>query len=407
MFATISYNTSDPDEEIRVVPASSQYFGGRRLARLACTECRAKKVKCTGEKTGCQKCRTNGVQCVYPAMSERGAHARRRATMSNSITSNRSGCTSGKKDEENHTSPRDIDTQPPTSVENDGSPSVSSLDMEMDISNALFSPTLPMPSPGYDSLLPYSLPYFDLNSKDLPLDLYDVGDDFGIDLDQLRSPATQPFSDLNIATPPSTASLLSTSSGSVTPHIGQTSPLASSSVAQKILFDIQKTLGDDQPCSCSQSAIHTLEELELKDYNDADLSMDVVLNNQKMFLAQFGSWLDCERCPTPMATSMLLALIIERLSLHLEKGVAQYIREMQQGTSESWTSYPGPGIVGEYQIETRDEWAQVIRVLLLVRCKELSGAVTRLKKRAMLDTMLSGTERRTRKIMSELSSWEG
>lgn len=149
-----------------------------------------------------------------------------------------------------------------------------------------------------------------------------------------------------------------------------------------------------------------LEELELKDYNDIELSTDVVLNKQKLSLAQFHSWLQCDRCPTPMATSMLLALIIERVSLYLEKGVAHYVREQQQGIKVENSAYTGPAMVGEYTIESRHEWGQVMRVLLLVRGRELSNAVEKLKKRAMVGSMLAGTERRITRIISELTSWE-
>jgi hypothetical protein len=43
MFATLSYK--DTDDEIQVTPASSTYFNGGKPMRLACTECRAKKVE--------------------------------------------------------------------------------------------------------------------------------------------------------------------------------------------------------------------------------------------------------------------------------------------------------------------------------------------------------------------------
>jgi hypothetical protein len=44
MFATISYNKGDLGDDVWVMPASTHYFGERRQVRLACMECRAKKV---------------------------------------------------------------------------------------------------------------------------------------------------------------------------------------------------------------------------------------------------------------------------------------------------------------------------------------------------------------------------
>ena len=444
MFATISYNTGSPDDEIWVEPASAQYFGGRRPARLACTECRAKKVqftvtnhkraktddpmqvKCTGEKTGCAKCRTNGIQCVYPASSERGAQAKRRRTSSvpsqhnasNNVTSNPTRSASAGKD--GSASPPTIDT---------------------DINDSLLPSSVQLPSTDHDSLPAclspslFDLTSKDLNSQDLSLDSINMDDDFSygtyakypcslqvanntnLDLERLRSPLMNPFGDLKLLTPASTASL-TPFQGSGTPqlhgtntpqfHGTNTSQLhgtatpGSYTATSNIECDIQNAFGDPQPCSCLQSAVHMLEKLELKIYDDSELSTDIVLKNQKVALTQFHSWLACEQCPTPRATSMLFALIIEQLSLYLEKGVSHYFRQLQQGNKEDKKIYGRPGVVGEYQIESRHEWGQVMMVLLLIRSRELGSAIARLKKRAMLDPMLAGPERRIRRIMSKL-----
>jgi hypothetical protein len=62
-----------------------------------------------------------------------------------------------------------------------------------------------------------------------------------------------------------------------------------------------------------------LEELELIEH-------DGVGNNYKSFLVQLRAWMDCDRCATPRATSMLLVLVLERLSIRLEKGVEGRVR---------------------------------------------------------------------------------
>jgi hypothetical protein len=234
-------------------------------------------------------------------------------------------------------------------------------------------------------------------------------------LDQLCTPSFPPLNELNLSVPQSR--------GSMTPSHPYPAPLPSTFTNTKnILFDIQAELGDtQQPCSCSEAAVHMLEELELKDYNDAELAADVVLNNQEAALAKFHAWLACERCPTPRATSMLLALILERLSLYFEKGVGHYARVLQgAGSPESSGSNnishggdlhqqlpAGTGAVGEYLIKSRLEYGQVVRVLLTIQARKLASAIATLKQRNMLDGMLADTERRTRRIISELGSWEG
>ncbi|KAL6229107.1 hypothetical protein BDW75DRAFT_246036 [Aspergillus navahoensis] len=187
---------------------------------------------------------------------------------------------------------------------------------------------------------------------------------------------------------------------------------------KNILFDIQAELGDTQkPCSCSEAAVHMLEELELKDYNDTELAADVVLNNQQAALGKLYAWIACERCPTPRATSMLLAPILERLSLSFEKGVSHYARVLQGGgspdSSESSRGshrsdlhqqlLAGTGAVGEYPIKMRLEYGQVVRVLLTIQVRKLESAIATLKQRNMLDGMLADAKRRTRRIISELA----
>ncbi|KAL4913036.1 hypothetical protein BDW62DRAFT_205921 [Aspergillus aurantiobrunneus] len=46
-------------------PASQQREGKPGRLRAACTQCHAAKVRCSGEKTGCVRCRTLGHDCVY------------------------------------------------------------------------------------------------------------------------------------------------------------------------------------------------------------------------------------------------------------------------------------------------------------------------------------------------------
>lgn len=45
----------------------------RRYVEQACGRCRAKKRKCTGQKTGCDTCRKHGVLCEYPESNRRSS----------------------------------------------------------------------------------------------------------------------------------------------------------------------------------------------------------------------------------------------------------------------------------------------------------------------------------------------
>ena len=46
----------------------------------ACENCRAKKLRCSGQRNGCHGCVTKGLPCEYPLLVERRGHKRRRMT---------------------------------------------------------------------------------------------------------------------------------------------------------------------------------------------------------------------------------------------------------------------------------------------------------------------------------------
>lgn len=100
MFAALSYNGDDDDRSIHVVHRSHENFGGHRPARLACIECRAKKVRFPQYeysqiastqtrslgRSGARETGTDaqsavhlGSRCIFPASSERGTQGKKRA----------------------------------------------------------------------------------------------------------------------------------------------------------------------------------------------------------------------------------------------------------------------------------------------------------------------------------------
>ena len=136
----------------------------------------------------------------------------------------------------------------------------------------------------------------------------------------------------------------------------------------------------------------------------------------KPYLSQFNPWLTYESCPKPKATSMLLVLIIERWSVHLEKGFRHLIHELQQQQDNSHKTSitttttkkaeennsiyskggAGLGNAGEFQVTLGQEWCQVMRAFLVTKCKELVSAEKKLEKRGLRDKVLSSTRRRKR-----------
>ncbi|KAM0481846.1 hypothetical protein ACHAPX_003175 [Trichoderma viride] len=319
MFYTISYNNSSAEVDSVSKMASNHTFGECRQSRLACIECRARKVKCSGESTGCQRCQGTGITCVFPERTKRGTKRRKNSAPSDNHSSSKSNSGS-------ETSLHNGDSGSNTSA----APTGDSYPLASTVPTSEFSPSLDF-SPSYFSL--------------------DLSDNF------------------NIGDSPS--------------------------------------IKDGNICACAQSALHMLEELELQYENGVDVSSDTILGYQKIALARLNSWISCDHSHTPRATTKLIVLVIEGLSLYLERGAANCIRQMRQEVEdEDPSAAAGMCSVGDYHVESKHEWAHILRVSLLVRCRELLAAVTRLKQVDVNDVLLPAVETRLSRVIQELKGWE-
>ncbi|KAK0758063.1 hypothetical protein N5P37_009361 [Trichoderma harzianum] len=366
MFYTISYTNNSADAESVSKMASNHTFGEYRQSRLACIECRARKVKCSGETTGCQRCQGTGVTCVFPERSKRGAKRHKNSAPTE--------CHDRRKS-------IPINETGPNNGENDiSSASASNRD------------THPFATTGLSSGLSPSL---DFSPSDFSLHCASLGDNFTLDFDQLNST----LGDLSSIT----------STSSISPSQSQQScipPRNTHRTAETLCQEDGSSINDGDLCACAQSALHMLEELELQYHNKMEVSSDGVLGYQKIALARLNSWLSCDHSQTPRATTKLIVLVIEGLSLYLERGVAGCIRQIRQEVEDESSYAARLCNVGDYHVESKHEWAHILRVSLLVRCRELLAAVARLKKHDINDVLLPAVEQRLSSIIQELKGWE-
>ncbi|EHK47052.1 uncharacterized protein TrAtP1_010312 [Trichoderma atroviride] len=364
MFYTISYNNSSAEVDSVSKMASNHTFGECRQSRLACVECRARKVKCSGESTGCQRCQGTGITCVFPERTKRGTKRRKNSTPSDNHSSSKSSSGS-------ETSLHNGDSGSNTSM----APTGDSHPLASTVPTSEFSPSLDF-SPSYFSL--------------------DLSDNFNIDLDQLNST----LGDLSSLA----------SSSSISPSQSQpfpTAPRRTVRTTEGLCLGDSPSIKDGNICACAQSALHMLEELELQYENNVDVSSDTILGYQKIALARLNSWISCDHSHTPRATTKLIVLVIEGLSLYLERGAANCIRQMQQQVEDEDPSAAARMCsVGDYHVESKHEWAHILRVSLLVRCRELLAAVTRLKQVDVNDVLLPAVETRLSNVIQELKGWE-
>ncbi|KAI1168255.1 hypothetical protein F5B18DRAFT_272632 [Nemania serpens] len=408
MFATLSYNRDDDDHSIHVVHGSHENFGGRRPARLACIECRAKKVRCSGDRNGCAKCSALGIRCIFPASSERGTQGKKRARV---IQEKRNADDHSTNPDTGSrlvsaTDTRDGSIGPDTGAECLPGQTRPSPSDEANSTSALAvkSPQQPASSrcsavfgTGTNTLAP-----------SLFTDIGFMGNDF---LDSSPSAACNDFDFLSGCDP---GTRHATSSGPAPqdpkaqhPSSSLITPSPSYASAETSAASLVKSFGvTQQPsCSCTMSAAHLLEE-QLDGSRGEKSSMDSLLNILTDSIAQLNLWMDCKRCHFPKATLMVIALIIERLSLQLEKGAALYTQNLRQSTRGDRVPpiCTEAGAFGKYQIVSQIELTRVLRVLLSVKCQQLLDSMISLSRRHDGgNEILGGTKERLQEIMKGLS----
>ncbi|KAL4799271.1 hypothetical protein BDV19DRAFT_385519 [Aspergillus venezuelensis] len=81
MFGTLRLDTERKNAEF-IAQADGKAFsqmGCSLPPHSACDKCRAKKLKCSGQKTGCSRCKASRIKCTYSLISDAVAKRRRHA----------------------------------------------------------------------------------------------------------------------------------------------------------------------------------------------------------------------------------------------------------------------------------------------------------------------------------------
>ncbi|KAL2822613.1 hypothetical protein BJX63DRAFT_377121 [Aspergillus granulosus] len=101
MFGTLRYEATNKDGEFLEHEMSVSGFPMSRLQHMACDNCRVKKIRCSGRRTGCYRCTALGVPCTYSGPSPR-KRSRKKSPLSYE---------SGAGGDEDSRMPRDISSE--------------------------------------------------------------------------------------------------------------------------------------------------------------------------------------------------------------------------------------------------------------------------------------------------------
>lgn len=220
-----------------------------------------------------------------------------------------------------------------------------------------------------------------------------------------------------------TPSLTSLQPGANTSAYERATPRQTSSMSTLPRVQRSKTLpsSDDSParCQCLRLIEVLLEDLERKNFLDDPVALDSILAWQRKALAHCSTVLGCSACVARSEYILLLGLITDRLATLCESTVSLYLKEVQRRTTSQTSSdrrhhsrtsseESSTVFLGCYEIESREEWSSLIRVLIVLQLRNLRSLLGDMNKAATTRTnashlpMVQASERRVSNLIQKL-----
>ncbi|KAH8161086.1 hypothetical protein CIB48_g7154 [Xylaria polymorpha] len=286
MFCTLKHNSLSDESytfETTTPPFSRKREG--RLAKIACTNCRISKLKCSGEPNGCQRCLAKKTDCRYPSPPRGNSHKK---SQSQSQARARAPAPTPPETPQFQSSlkpePAPVDTPADdefiTVISNQDTTFNNTLE-DLDLSLGGFEVsgfTTPESIPGLLSDAEYMDPSDVMRPWHQP---------FTFTSDDIKSPWD--------STPEHEDAVFSTGSK---PSTVVSSPDTC-----------------DSSCSCFSQAVSTYEAIEVAVWGQNELwrNADDMLQYQKKALIECEELLECRRCTTQSAYTMLLLSMCRRI----------------------------------------------------------------------------------------------
>ncbi|KAK4108604.1 hypothetical protein N656DRAFT_832267 [Canariomyces notabilis] len=481
----------------------------RPVVQQACNSCRAKKLRCTGEKTGCSRCKTLSRPCVYAQPAGKGSGRKKNKT-------------DGKESKNSSGAGRDRETlkrrpQSPTATSKGEPQSASGLTAEplaetsggdpSAVSGHPMDFTMDLGDPTQDLGVGASLASFDLGDGfgkirtggspssieqwliSSPPEL-DVVTDLDMDINLWTNSGVDPaaFSVItspSMMTPPLSTLGLSTSAAKDSMRSSPTddnSPASRSSAPTPKGDGILLTNGkattppnkfgggllnsnsspttslQDHPCQCLQRVVFLIDELETVQ-DTAAAQLDAGLASHREALRYGEAMMLCGHCTSRPENMTILTFLTDRLAGLCERIVNGYFDLLPSpGTAGAaptgrrpnnslsadttggcGTSAGGGGggggaggnggcgageggerqgsgsgrwgvFFGDYEVDSANEWELLVRNLIVLQLKALSGLMGRVKEVSGLmqcDTpwrKAVGTEKRIAMLLDRLNA---
>ncbi|KAI0400177.1 hypothetical protein F4802DRAFT_506485 [Xylaria palmicola] len=388
----------------------------RPIVQQACNSCRIKKLRCSGEKTGCFRCQTLSQHCVYSQGSTRGSARSRK----NKESASKADRHARRKSVSTNPSSAPAAPSPPTQagpmspcpgpfppVSNGPSPELRII------------PARPRSGPGDISppdvdMMPFKpreyLPTQNVSYMQMTgLETYRSSDAW-----MLSWPDSTAEHQLAVAKAPWEGAALPLSLSSLggwelrTQGYDDTplTPTAGNPVSEPIISDIQTSplstppqAGSSQhstddgywlpaqalePCQCLQRVVFLLEEIDAEAVNPSVKEIGSWLSRHKEALRCSEALLTCLLCQAKPEHMTILAFLTDRLIAMCEDVVAAYLSTLA-GAAGHGHGLAGPKDgawlvwVGNFEIDSPQEWSAVVSTMLVMQLRALDGLMAQFR----------------------------
>ncbi|KAI1328514.1 hypothetical protein F5Y16DRAFT_419679 [Xylariaceae sp. FL0255] len=368
----------------------------RPKIHTSCTFCRSRKIGCSGERSGCQRCTTMGLNCVYPP--QRGRNKRQEkanyrfeqtqqdGSVSNKVTSNKEELGLEKSPKISEDSLSSLDNMEASTLDNDSSinaslfePWMVSTTGQYGLEGGLLSQRSSIEASIYDftareivfpsqknsgtMALPDLQP--ELSTIDTPLTSSgNLSPREGTaDLDLLEEVYIRPGSDLSWA--------LSSDGQS---RIGQSPETLPLDIWDK---DRPKSVG----CHCLLSSISFLDRL-VSGAASCESRIDQLLGNVREAIETLAKFMACKNCVTHVELNVVLAMAARQIGVICGKAASSYRTmhksssgEPQQPAKPESSGSPAVEItVSRYRVSQR-EGLYLLKSLVALQITELQQHV--------------------------------
>ncbi|KAI1015510.1 hypothetical protein LB504_011064 [Fusarium proliferatum] len=360
MFGTLQFNHSanaGPTFVERADGAAFSALGNNVLQHTACDQCRQKKLRCTGRKTGCERCKACSTECTYTQLF--GSNVRRKdrkRTARQNDAAAQSQSPSSEQQSESDT------MQSTAAVTNGNSSSVSAQGRNSGDENGSNSSVNPMADPLDATLLEDAAMSSNTSGDefvffDLDPSTFDLPDSNSLP-DFHWSPYSIPGVPSPRSTQPDTFNFLDSRSSTAT-------------TATRIISNPVNVSNSTCAGRCLKVMKSLLEELETRMQDMRPCKADVALSFQKQSCIECTQVVRCKSCYTDPDAMLFLAMICDKLIM-LNKKIIWYTREGADLEQQLR--------VGEYDVDQTEEWGSMLQLLTVVQLRKIKALVDDIEK---------------------------